>query len=69
MMFESRVVLDGNQTGYQNHKAWQGFESRVVLDGNQTLRRSGNARPRFESRVVLDGNQTSGAILSSSQAV
>ena len=35
-MFESRVVLDGNQTLSKMSIDHHVFESRVVLDGNQT---------------------------------
>ena len=35
-MFESRVVLDGNQTRRCTAMRGCTFESRVVLDGNQT---------------------------------
>ena len=35
-MFESRVILDGSQTDYQNIAETQRFESRVILDGSQT---------------------------------
>ena len=35
-MFESRVVLDGNQTTEVDIPTYTQFESRVVLDGNQT---------------------------------
>ena len=36
-MFESRVVLDGSQTGYALNEVGSLFESRVVLDGSQTV--------------------------------
>ena len=55
--FESRVVLDGNQTTAIYYNEVTGFESRVVLDGNQTTLKHGTVWPQFESRVVLDGNQ------------
>ena len=35
-MFESRVILDGSQTDFQNLAETQRFESRVILDGSQT---------------------------------
>ena len=35
-MFESRVVLDGSQTGFYAFTVFPVFESRVVLDGSQT---------------------------------
>ena len=35
-MFESRVVLDGSQTGRPRNTYDLQFESRVVLDGSQT---------------------------------
>ena len=34
--FESRAVLDGSQTGLDDHIGLAGFESRAVLDGSQT---------------------------------
>ena len=58
LRFESRVVLDGNQTISSGSIPYAWFESRVVLDGNQTWRPIWPLSPRFESRVVLDGNQT-----------
>ena len=59
-LFESRVVLDGNQTSSGNATVLHKFESRVVLDGNQTKDWRVNQCGEFESRVVLDGNQTPG---------
>ena len=35
-LFESRVVLDGSQTGDRYFTDGCKFESRVVLDGSQT---------------------------------
>ena len=57
-LFESRVVLDGNQTCPVCRVLHVAFESRVVLDGNQTKRLDIKTAGGFESRVVLDGNQT-----------
>ena len=34
--FESRVILDGSQTYYDNARSLKSFESRVILDGSQT---------------------------------
>ena len=36
-MFESRVVLDGNQTRMRYVFRWSLFESRVVLDGKSIV--------------------------------
>ena len=36
-MFESNVVLEGNQTRYIKVNSYQRFESNVVLEGNQTF--------------------------------
>ena len=57
-LFESRVVLDGSQTGDVCEAAPAAFESRVVLDGSQTPVFPLLAGLQFESRVVLDGSQT-----------
>ena len=35
-MFESRVILDGSQTGNNLTVVYIEFESRVILDGSQT---------------------------------
>ena len=37
-VFESCVVLDGNQTQVEDDARADAFESCVVLDGNQTVR-------------------------------
>ena len=58
LRFESRVVLDGSQTGEVPNPHARRFESRVVLDGSQTETSSGAFAITFESRVVLDGSQT-----------
>ena len=63
LRFESRVVLDGNQTDFVKDIFETLFESRVVLDGNQTMRSPEYTVYWFESRVVLDGNQTTLPVL------
>ena len=50
-MFESCVVLDGNQTLCFKSLAYMGFESCVVLDGNQTS--SSPEETEIGLRVVL----------------
>ena len=57
-LFESCVVLDGNQTANAHREVVRWFESCVVLDGNQTLDAAARTYRKFESCVVLDGNQT-----------
>ena len=58
ILFESCVVLDGNQTRCQKKNITDMFESCVVLDGNQTYFEFDEEQWLFESCVVLDGNQT-----------
>mgnify|MGYP001858642713 CR=1 FL=1 len=38
LLFESRVILDGSQTGDKFVAFYALFESRVILDGSQTLK-------------------------------
>ena len=42
--FESRVILDGSQTGNSTCQTRPMFESRVILDGSQTVRRFGTKK-------------------------
>ena len=53
MRFESRVVLDGSQTGAQAYALYTKFESRVILDESQTHRDMLMDMMRFESCVTL----------------
>ena len=51
--FESRVILDGSQTGAQAYALYTKFESRVILDESQTHRDMLMDMMRFESCVTL----------------
>ena len=55
-MFESRVVLDGNQTFQCRWLQPVQFESCVILDENQTKNAGVFGCILFERRVVLDRN-------------
>ena len=55
-MFESSVILNGNQTGCRGAGGTQWFESSVILNGNQTVGVEVRSMRTFESSVILNGN-------------
>ena len=54
-VFESNVVLEGNQILSTPYFLATAFESNVVLEGNQTTFRYKQFYHVFESNVVLEG--------------
>ncbi len=56
-MFESSVILYGNQTCTREACSLYPFESSVILYGNQTDADTDEYVQAFESSVILYGNQ------------
>ena len=55
-MFESSVILDGNNAITAPLILGLAFESSVILDGNNALFFINHTFLQFESSVILDGN-------------